>query len=393
MPVWHARTRDWAKANKIQLLGVIQEQHPERCRLFAQWQGFDWPILHDPINVFETSAVPNFIAIDEHGIVRSTRPDPRTFENDFLDVEFADDAPVSTKRIGPKHPPTFKPPIFGNASEQLTHADTLAIWGDHSHLNEAISAYEIAITMAPQDGRAYFRLGVCFRRRYETQQREKNDFNHAVSNWGKALDLDPNQYIWRRRIQQYGPRLDKPYPFYDWVPTAEAEIRKRGQTPIELPVRPEGAEIAQPSRQFVSENANETNPDPQGQILRDKEMAIVVEVVTVPAKVKPGESARVHLTLRPNPKQKAHWNNEAEPLTMWIDAPQDGAIGQSLHSVANAKTATSDEPRRIEFEVQLPQTATQTVKVPAYALYNICDDADGQCRYRRQDLKIVLSVK
>ncbi|HVL13287.1 MAG TPA: hypothetical protein VM529_12035 [Gemmata sp.] len=55
---------------KLVVLGVTQEQHSERCRLFAQWKGFDWPILHDPINVLGSSAVPIVLALDEHGIVR-----------------------------------------------------------------------------------------------------------------------------------------------------------------------------------------------------------------------------------------------------------------------------------------------------------------------------------
>ena len=62
--------RDLTKAGKIQLLGIIQEQHPDRCRLFAQWQQFDWPIVHDPINVIATRAVPVVLAIDEHGVVQ-----------------------------------------------------------------------------------------------------------------------------------------------------------------------------------------------------------------------------------------------------------------------------------------------------------------------------------
>ena len=43
-------------------------------------------------------------------------------------------------------------------------------------------------------------------------------------------------------MQQYGPRLDKPYPFYDWVETAREEIRARGETPSPLRVEPAGAE-------------------------------------------------------------------------------------------------------------------------------------------------------
>ena len=107
MPVWHDATRQWVKDGKLVLLGVTQEQHPERCRLFAQWKQFDWPILHDPINVLESMAVPIVVAIDEHSIVRSTPPNPKTFAADFLNKSFADDAKNKPKRLAPSYPPNF----------------------------------------------------------------------------------------------------------------------------------------------------------------------------------------------------------------------------------------------------------------------------------------------
>jgi hypothetical protein len=58
VPVWHEGTAKWVKDGKLVLLGVIQEQHADRCRLLAQWKGFRWPILHDPINVLEATGVP-----------------------------------------------------------------------------------------------------------------------------------------------------------------------------------------------------------------------------------------------------------------------------------------------------------------------------------------------
>ena len=86
------------EAGALVLLGVTQEQHADRCRLFAQWKRFDWPILHDPINVLEAPAVPIVVAIDEHGIVRAIRPRPETFAAEFLDKTFADDAPPGAPR-------------------------------------------------------------------------------------------------------------------------------------------------------------------------------------------------------------------------------------------------------------------------------------------------------
>ena len=67
------------------LLGIAQEHHAERCRLFAQWHGFDFQILHDPINLTEPRAVPRVIAIDEQGIVRAMGLKQEALESEFLD--------------------------------------------------------------------------------------------------------------------------------------------------------------------------------------------------------------------------------------------------------------------------------------------------------------------
>ena len=51
--------------------------------------------------------------------------------------------------------------------------------------------------------------------RHDSGFRRIGDFANAVNAWSQARNADPNQCIWRRRLQQYGPRLAKPYPFYD----------------------------------------------------------------------------------------------------------------------------------------------------------------------------------
>lgn len=397
MPVWHAAAKQWAKDGKVVLLGVTQEQHPERCRLFAQWKGFDWPILHDPINVLESSAVPIVLSLDEHGIVRSTRPKPETFENDFLTKTFADDAKGKPTRRSPVHPPKFDAlkaaaTAANTALAWRESGDALTLWGGEKHLNDAVAAYTKAAKLDPKNGAASFRLGVCLRKRSETPRREADDFQAAVAAWDAALDIDPNQYIWRRRIQQYGPRLDKPYPFYDWVPEAEADIRKRGDTPLPLPVRPGGAEIAKPIRSFESSKAADKNPDPNGRVSRDAG-AVTAEVVAVPAAVKAGQSVRVHVTLRLSGKNRAHWNNEAEPLRVWVEPPAGVAVSERLIAAVKPKAATSDEPRTIDFEVQLPKDAKGTIRVPVFALYHICDDDGSTCRFVRLDAMLELKIK
>jgi hypothetical protein len=104
--------------------------------------------------------------------------------------------------------------------------------------------------------------------------------------------------------------LDKPYPFYDWIGEAEADIRKRGMVPVALPFRPDGSEIAKPAKTFEIREAVPKNPDPDGKVNRDVG-SVVVEIVTVPPTVKPGQSVRVHLTYRLVPKTTDLWNNEA----------------------------------------------------------------------------------
>ena len=115
----------------------------------------------------------------------------------------------------------------------------------------------------------WFRLGVAHRMRHESAGRRPGDFQAAIDAWGRALELDPNQYIWRRRIEQYGPRLTKPYAFYDWVVPAKAEISRRGETPVPLAVEPYGSELAGPVRDVVAEASVPLEPDPKGQIHRD----------------------------------------------------------------------------------------------------------------------------
>lgn len=88
MPVWHEATKRLVAAGKLAVVGVDEEQHPDRCRLYLQWQRIDWPMMSDPINQLGLTGVPVVRAIDEHGIVRLTHPDPKTFEREFVDRQF-----------------------------------------------------------------------------------------------------------------------------------------------------------------------------------------------------------------------------------------------------------------------------------------------------------------
>ena len=378
------------------MIGIIQEQHSDRCELFAQWKQFDWPILHDPINVLNTTAVPIVVALDEHGITRLTRPQPGQFESDFLNQRFTEDAPrepqasLTPLRDASKLASTARE--SGQAADWRAFGDSLALWQAPQRIDEAISAYERALALDDTDLAAHFRLGVCLRMRHENELRQADDFPRAGAAWEQALAGNPNQYIWRRRIQQYGPRLMKPYPFYDWVERAEDDITSRGEIPIALAVRPSGAEIAEPSREFLTDESAAIAPDPKGAVFRDTRELIKPTVTVVPSRVAPGSTARVHVSFVPNARRKSHWNNESEPLRLWIEPPERGRVAVQLLATTPAATAISSEVRRLDFEVQVPESSKTAVKLSTYALYYVCEDVDGQCLFLRQDIPIEIPV-
>lgn len=335
MPGWHEATKALQQAGTVQLVGIIQEQHPDRCRLFVQWKQMGWPILVDSFNETGSKVVPNVWAVDEHGVVRQKlrRPDVDTLQREFLSVTF--DAP---KTKGEEAKPGSLP--------------------------EAVQA---------------FRRGVTLRRRDESEERRPGDFASAIAEWKRALALDPDHYIWRRRIQQYGPLLDKPYAFYDWVDTARAEIKARGEVPHPLRVEPRGSELA--GKEVAQAPAPPAHPDPTGKVTRDDKL-IEVEVVLVPH-TSGGRAHRVHLLFRP--ASGTHWNNEAEPLRVWLDLPQGWQADRRFVEVSAPKAATSGEPRRVEFDLR-PSPGGGALTLSAF--YNVCTDADGACLFRRRDLEL-----
>jgi tetratricopeptide (TPR) repeat protein len=403
VPVWHAGTKQWVKEGKLALLGITQEQHSDRSRLLAQWQGFGWPILHDPINIMGAPAVPIFVAIDEHGIVRDTKPRLETFATHFLDKTFVNDAKEHGARcLTPVLSPGQAKPDFRELRERAEKdrafsawcnlGDGLALWGGEKHLNAAIDAYRRAVQIEPRSGPALFRIGVCLRSRYESEQRQAGDFQAAIDHWSQALEIDPNQYIWRRRIQQYGPRLDKPYSFYDWVSEADKQIAARGEKPVVLKVRPGGAEIAYPLKSFPAVLTMQRSPGPSDKLKRDGQGLIQAEVTVVPSRIRPGQTASIHVVLRPDPKLKAHWNNEADPLRLWIDSPERWQVAERLLESPRGRKAVSEEERILNFEVKVPAGAKGTIRMGAFALYHVCDDAGGACRFLRLDIPIDLHV-
>ncbi|MFT5301522.1 MAG: hypothetical protein ACI814_002328 [Mariniblastus sp.] len=256
------------------------------------------------------------------------------------------------------------------------------------------AAIERAVTAKSTElqGSGLFRLGVAYRTLFDLTNddgQDPEDFRNAAKAWSAALELNPNQYIWRRRIQQYGPRQIKPYPFYDWVDEAIQEVAARGEVPIKLTVPLSKAEIAQPKRGFESDQGA-VSPDPDARIKLDVENVVGFHATVVPQKIKPSQAVRVHLRFEPS---GGHWNNEADPLEVWVEQNDSGSVSQQRLVHAGQQKPSSDEPRTLEFEFQSDAALKPgTVPLKGYALYYVCTTEDGQCLYRRQNFVVQVVV-
>ncbi|MFQ5876189.1 MAG: hypothetical protein ACE5JH_00635 [Acidobacteriota bacterium] len=396
VPGWHEAVRSLGIGDRLQMVGILQEQHPDRARLFMQWKRMDWPLLVDSLGLLGVPYVPITLAIDEGGIVR--RIDPPLASPDELKSTFVERRFPGGEE-GPSRPPSAPDleELCAAAAERgaagwRACADALFLWGGPRRLDEAISLYRKAIGAEPEDGATHFRLGVAYRARYDSEGRRPGDFRRAVEAWARALHIDPNNYIRRRRIQQYGPRLEKPYSFYDWVALARREIRARGEQPLPLIVEPGGAEFARPAAAFAPAAAA-AEPDPEGRIVRDTRGFIRVESTVVPPAIAPGTAARVHVTFTPNAAIKAHWNNEVSDLLVWLSPPNGWQVESRRHAYPNPPQPVSREVREVEFEARAPEGAVaRRATISGYALYYVCEDVKGTCLYRRQDLEIPVRV-
>ena len=57
MPVWYRELDELRRSGDVKIVGLIQEQHADRCALFLQWKQMDFPVLVDSLNRTGVSAV------------------------------------------------------------------------------------------------------------------------------------------------------------------------------------------------------------------------------------------------------------------------------------------------------------------------------------------------
>jgi hypothetical protein len=385
MASWREAAEPHLKSGRLVLLGAVQEQHPDRARLYRQWKRIDWPIVIDALNTLGLEVVPVPRGLDENGIVRLAGPITPESVRSFVEA-----APPAVPL--PEGFNRAVAPDAASAAGPFERGTALFLKGGDP--DEIVKAFEEAAERSPGHPPSHFRLGVALRARADSPARRPDDAQRAVDSWGAALDLQPNQYIWRRRIQQFGPRLDKPYDFFFWVEEARREISARGETPTPLVLEPAGSEIAPPARKGDGATADPVpNPDPKGRIVRDDRGRVSAETTVTPSRVRPGERIRVRTTFRLHPLGKSHWNNEGDPLTLSIELPPDVSLKEGGFTFRPPPKAVSDEVRVLEWEATIaPGAAARRIEVPGYAVYGLCDDGDGTCRHLRLDLKATFQV-
>jgi hypothetical protein len=364
------------------MVGIVQEQHPARALLFMQWKGMDWPVMVDALDLLEVTHVPITLLMDEQGIVRGRVPpsaDPSAALAEFLTLPAGEES-------GP-----FRSRDPSSSAGPSNDAALAVVSRDPKALDDAVTRYEEEAAERPGDPWAHFRLGVVLRARHESPGRQPDDFQRASARWTRALELAPNNYIFRRRIQQYGPLPDKPYPFYDWIAQARSAIRERGGTPVELATEPVGSELAGRAPEPLR-RADQEPPDPEGRILRDPGELVRLTPAAVPARIPAGGAARIHIDLRPT--GTAHWNNAAGESVIWLRASAGCALDRRRVSLEGPRSEISSEARRVELDVrcEAPPSADGGAPVRGYALYYVCRSDDGPCLYRRQDFSVDLEV-
>ena len=282
--------KPYVDAGEMVAIGVVQEQHPDRTRLYRQWRELDWPIFVDSMNTLEhIRVVPVPVAINQAGIVSRIGQTPEELHV-FMRTEWElPNVPAGYNVIASTKPSTTFPEVDATAADWNRFGRDTFNLGSPDDIDTAVRALEVAARLDRKSGPIQFALGTALRRRYEGSHRQLRDNQRAVEHWGLALDANPNHYIYRRRLQQYGPRLDKPYNFYFWVQQARADIRQRGEVPVLLTAEPMGSEIAQPERNTSSKTIETpTNQDPNGRINRDEERLVHIEPLVTPSRVRPG---------------------------------------------------------------------------------------------------------
>ena len=347
---------------KLQVFGIAPEQYGDRMALFLQWKDLDFPVLMDPLNVLNVKAVPITLLVDESGVIRYRNPKPKDLKT-FLSKDYPETSRDSV-------------PSLPFANEQALNALQSQ---DSKEIAEALKAVKL-LDKSGKKPEFTFQAGVLARWLYD-HGGSSDDFQIAVNLWSQALDERPGQYIWRRRIQQYGPRLDKPYPFYNWVEEARKDLQASGKTPHPLQVEPSGSEVASPRRKNEQTQESRKFPDPNGRLSNEKSL-LAITATTIPH-TDDRKKGRIHLRLTPS--DKGHWSSDAQEVELWY-RPKKGEAIFLTNEVSPLKTGqdTSDEARVLEGDFSLPDITEGDLVL----FYSLCESENAVCRFLKSEWQL-----
>lgn len=358
---------------KLLTVGLAPEQHGDRMALFLQWKQMEEiPVMIDSYNNLGLRAVPLTLLIDESGVIRHQNP------SDEVLARFLASPPAEVGSAAPApRPVTVFPRLdpTGAAFEQeLVRLD---------------DAFGHPPTFTNRNSEAAFRMGVAHRKRYDSPEGTPEDFEKAVHYWSGALRKDPSNYIWRRRLQQFGPRLDKPYPFYNWISQARQDIRDRGDLPHPLVVEPSGAETARPGNADPDREQAEPHPDPFHKLPEQDPGHFTPTIVYVPHTDGVTEAFRVFVELEPV-ADRAKWNDEGGRSTLRPVAPPNWSV---TPEVLTFRPVAGRSSRTVEFELRRTSPFDPFVedrqappKLTLQFFLHSCFGTPEVCAYQRLDL-------
>jgi hypothetical protein len=401
---WHEASEPLRKEEKLQIVGIAEEQHPDRTALYAQWKGWRWTILWDPLDVAVVLITPHVYLLDAHGIVRAVDPDPKRLA-ELIANEYPKPADLPEMQVALVQAlleEDSDDSEEATAREEHLRAYAKLLWGKSEDIDAAIDVLAAEAGAGQAKPAQLFRLGVAYRLRCDSTRARPGDFQAALDAWKAAVRQEPNVQVWRRRLLQYGPREGKPFVFYDWVPQARAAIRAREEKPIALSVPPSGAETATGTDRFEVVESDPKEPDPDGKVERDDAGLVTVDTAVTfkPPRtrvLRPDHSARLHIALTPSAERGARWCDPGRPLEVWLQLPEGWRADRRLLTAASDDPPSPSGARWVDVEICPPQAIATSQSggrgvLAGYALFEVCTGEDGEPVRRRVEFEISVEV-
>lgn len=345
------------ESGELQVYGIAPEQYPDRMALYLQWQQLDFPVLVDPLNLIEVKAVPITLLVDSSGVIRFRNPTPQQYQT-FQKTEYP------KQKLSPDNRTVA--PVFRASSKALIDGDIDSVKSEYQKLLQSAKRFK-ELELPPQ---YKFKAGVMHRWLHDHGATE--NFQSAINHWKEAIEAEPSQYIWRRRIQQYGPRLDKPYPFYNWIEQARKDIIARGEMPHSLLVEPTLSERAKPLRKPEILQKKRTYPDPDNKI-KTNDTYLTSSTTRVPHT---SDKNAFHYHIKLLPLAGSYWSSDSQEVELWY-VHRKKRIPKLLSTEATLlppNQETSIAARYIEIDIEKDSESDLIL------FYSLCGK-DGACRF------------